>query len=54
MPIEAVLAMYGYGGADPPADPAAGDANESRSSMSEEDILNKQDLTLDKEEVHLY
>ncbi|CAH1772342.1 unnamed protein product [Owenia fusiformis] len=41
MPIEQLLAMYGYGGTEP---------QESRSS-SEEEILSNNDLTLDKDEV---
>lgn len=49
MPIEELLAMYGYGGgAKQPVE--ATENNESRSS-SEEDILSNQDLTLDKDEV---
>lgn len=54
MPLEALLAMYGYGGG-----PAAGSAttggshNESAGSHSEEEILNNHDLTLDKEEVFI-
>ena len=47
MPIEELLAMYGYGGASN-ITPAA--EQESRSS-SEEEILSNQDLTLDKDEV---
>lgn len=50
MPLEALLAMYGYGNADPMA---GGDHRESNSSNSEEEILNNHDLTLDKEEVRL-
>ncbi|XP_013413829.1 mesoderm induction early response protein 1 [Lingula anatina] len=42
MPLEELLAMYGYGGGGPPAD--------TRSS-SEEEILSNRDLTLDKEEI---
>ena len=49
MPIEELLAMYGYGdGARRHNDSA--ENNESRSS-SDEDILSNQDLTLDKDEV---
>jgi hypothetical protein len=50
MPMEQLLAMYGYGA------PHSGDPNdsfpssESRSS-SEEEILSNQDLTLDKDEI---
>ena len=50
MPIEDLLAMYGYNnGGDPPSsDTTTG--SDSRSS-SEEEILSNQDLTLDKEEI---
>ena len=48
MPLEALLAMYGYGAPDPMA---GGDHAESAGSNSEEEILNNHDLTLDKEEV---
>ncbi len=47
MPLEDLLAMYGYGtGPPPPSEPL----QESRSS-SEEEILSNQDLTLDKDEI---
>lgn len=48
MPLESLLAMYGYG-----AGPTAGAEHhqESHGSTSEEEILNNHDLTLDKEEV---
>lgn len=58
MPIEQLLAMYGYGGA-PSADvnsssssmsPDSSQGQDTRSS-SEEEILSNQDLTLDKDEI---
>ena len=50
MPIEDLLAMYGYNnGGDPPSSDAT-TGSDSRSS-SEEEILSNQDLTLDKEEI---
>ena len=48
MPMEDLMAMYGYsGGSSVPVqqDP------ESRASSSEEEILSNQDLTLDKDEI---
>ena len=49
MPIEELLAMYGYGGGAPVGPPLE-TQQESRSS-SEEEILSNQDLTLDKDEI---
>ena len=49
MPLEELLAMYGYGGPGP-ANPSSEPLQESRSS-SEEEILSNQDLTLDKDEI---
>lgn len=48
MPLEAVLAMYGYGSTD---ETGSARNNDSAGSTSEEEILNNHDLTLDKEEV---
>lgn len=48
MPLEAVLAMYGYSAPD---EASSNRATESSDSTSEEEILNNRDLTLDKEEV---
>ena len=48
MPIEDLLAMYGYSNGEPPSVTTQG--SDSRSS-SEEEILSNQDLTLDKEEI---
>ena len=47
MPMEDLMAMYGYSGGNtvPVPDP------ESRASSSEEEILSNQDLTLDKDEI---
>lgn len=49
MPLEELLAMYGYNGTGPP-NPSNEPLQESRSS-SEEEILSNQDLTLDKDEI---
>lgn len=49
MPLDELLAMYGYNGSGPP-NPANEPLQESRSS-SEEEILSNQDLTLDKDEI---
>ena len=49
MPLEELLAMYGYGGTGP-SNPSSEQLQESRSS-SEEEILSNQDLTLDKDEI---
>ena len=49
MPLEDVLAMYGYG---PTNDTPENLNTESGGSTSEEDILNNHDLTLDKDQVH--
>lgn len=49
MPIEDLLAMYGYSNGDPPSSDTT-QGSDSRSS-SEEEILSNQDLTLDKEEI---
>ena len=48
MPLEELLAMYGYGGPGPQN--PSNEPQESRSS-SEEEILSNQDLTLDKDEI---
>ncbi len=49
MPLDELLAMYGYSGSGPP-NPPSDPLQESRSS-SEEEILSNQDLTLDKDEI---
>ena len=49
MPIEDLLAMYGYNNGEPPS-VTTSQTSDSRSS-SEEEILSNQDLTLDKEEI---
>lgn len=52
MPLEDLLAMYGYDSAMPSTTATSTtQESHSQSSTSEEDILNNQDLTLDKEEV---
>ena len=48
MPMEELLAMYGY--ANGAAPPEASETHDSRSSSEEEIIIN-QDLTLDKDQV---
>ncbi|XP_067928759.1 mesoderm induction early response protein 1-like [Watersipora subatra] len=48
MPLEEVLAMYGYG---PNNEGVGSETNYSCDSNSEEDILNNHDLTLDKDQV---
>lgn len=49
MPIEDLLAMYGYSNGEPPSSVTT-QGSDSRSS-SEEEILSNQDLTLDKDEI---
>ena len=49
MPIEELLAMYGYGGGVPIGPP--NEVQQESRSSSEEEILSNQDLTLDKDEI---
>ena len=58
MPIEELLAFYGYGPpassgtvALPMSSPTAGSEHHDTRSSSEEEILSNQDLTLDKDEI---
>ena len=48
MPIEDLMAVYGYGSGSPEA---AGGDPESRASSSGDDIISNQDLTLDKDQI---
>ncbi len=50
MPLEELLAMYGYGNSDGTLPSASSEPHDTRSS-SEEEILSNQDLTLDKDEI---
>lgn len=50
MPLEDLLAMYGYGGGGG-ARPVVVDERQDTRSSSEEEILSNHDLTLDKDEI---